>query len=450
MENQPLQPKVYTIAQLTSKIRGELERSFENIWVEGEVSNLRLPPSGHIYFTLKDKSSQLKVIIFKNKIRYLKFRLQDGMQILTKGNITVYEKRGEYQLLAEYAEPKGVGALQIAFEELKKRLAQEGLFDEVHKKPLPLLPRCIGLVTSPTGAAIRDILNIIDRRFPNVRIIINPVRVQGEGAAKEIATAMAELNELPEVDIIILTRGGGSLEDLWCFNEEIVARAIYASRIPVMSAVGHEIDYTIADFVADMRAPTPSAAAELVVANKEALTDKVRSLNIRLHQGIKFRFENYANKLQLLVQSKPFSDPGRQIKEYQQRLDEMVFSMRKNMFHFLQQTGQQLTHTEQRLKSFPPTRQIKIYKQQLSQRVEKLKLVYSYFTGNRQTSLQAIMDRLDTLSPLAILKRGYSICRRWPGLEVLARAEEVKPAEQVAVKLYHGGLICRVEKIEEE
>ncbi len=443
-------PKIYSITELTSNIRQKLERNFDNIWVEGEVSNLKTPPSGHIYFTLKDKSSQIRVIIFKGRIRHLKFRLQDGMQLLAKGNITVYEKRGEYQLLAEYAEPKGIGALQIAFEQLKRRLAAEGLFDEAHKKPLPALPGCIGLVTSPTGAAIRDILQIIDRRFPNVRIIINPVRVQGAGGAQEIARAIAELNELPEVDILIVGRGGGSLEDLWCFNEELVARAIYNSRLPVISAVGHEIDYTIADFVADLRAPTPSAAAELVVANKEALTDRLRSLTIRLTQGISRRLENYKNRHQFILQSNAFADPGQSIREYQQQLDELVLSMRKDMAYMFQQTKQQLNYLEQRLKASHPAQQIENFSRQLSQTSKKLRLVYTYFIENRRAKLQAKMGSLDALSPLAILKRGYSICRRLPDLEVLTQADKATLKEQVAVKLYRGSLICRVEDIDEE
>jgi exodeoxyribonuclease VII large subunit len=448
--NQTPPPKIYTIAELTQKIRNELEQNFENIWVDGEVSNLRIPPSGHIYFTLKDKSSQLKVIFFKGRLRYLKFQLQDGMQVLVKGSITVYEKRGEYQLLADYAEPKGIGALQIAFEELKQRLAEEGLFDEAHKKPLPLLPRCIGLVTSPTGAAIRDILNVIERRFPNVRIVINPVRVQGEEAAQEIARAIAELNELPELEILIVGRGGGSLEDLWCFNEEVVARAIYNSRLPVISAVGHEIDYTIADFVADLRAPTPSAAAELVVESKEALIDKLRSLQIRLNQGIKYLLDTHKRRQQLLLQSPFFVDPGRRVREYQQRLDELMVSQRKEMGYLLQQAGHQLKYLEQRLKSYQPAQQIKNSRQRLMQSTDKLSLVHNHFIEGCQVRLRAVMGRLDALSPLAILKRGYSICRRWPGLEVLTNAEEVKPAEQVSVKLYQGDLLCTVLEIERE
>jgi exodeoxyribonuclease VII large subunit len=443
-------PKIYTITELTLQIRHELERGFENIWVEGEVSNLRIPPSGHIYFTLKDKSSQLKVIIFKNRIRSIKFKLKDGMQLLAKGGITVYEKRGEYQLIAEYAEPKGLGALQLAFEELKQRLAKEGLFDEAHKKPLPLLPQGIGLITSPTGAAIRDILNVINRRFPNVRILINPVRVQGEEAAWEIAQAIQELNDVSGLDILIVSRGGGSLEDLWCFNEEVVARAIYNSRLPVISAVGHEIDYTIADFVADLRAPTPSAAAELVVENKDALMDKLRSLQIRLTQGVKHLLESYMKKQQFLLQSKVLTDPGRKLRESQQRLDELVLSMRKEITIYLEKLWHQLRYMEQSLKSYQPAQRIGNYKERLFKCTEKLNMIYNYLMETRKSSLGAMMGRLDALSPLNILKRGYSICRRWPGLEILTRAIQVQPANLVSVKLYKGCLICKVEEIEEE
>jgi len=449
MQTKPL-PHIYTVTELTLRVKDQLEQEFVNLWLEGEVSNLRMPPSGHIYFTLKDEYSQIRAIIFKNKLRYLKFSLKDGMQILVKGSLTVYERRGEYQVVAEYVEPKGIGALQLAYEELKSRLAAEGLFDEAHKKPIPLLPRTIGLVTSPTGAAIRDILNIIDRRFPNVRIIINPVRVQGEGAALEIAQAIEELNQLAaEIDILILARGGGSLEDLWCFNEEVVARAIYASCIPIISAVGHEIDYTIADFVADVRAPTPSAAAELVVENKEALRDKLYSLWTRLHQGMKHILDSYRNRLQLALQSRAFTDPSRRIMEYQQRLDDLYGAMQKGIAYNLLHIKHRLDYLQQALMNQKPSQQITHLRHQLTKYKEKLHLVYHYLIQTRRSQLTTLMGRLDALSPLSILGRGYSICRKLPGLEIIRDAKEVQIEDEVSVKLHQGGLVCQVRQVKE-
>lgn len=276
-ESEPLgEKKVFSVTEITRMIRYSLEADFSGIWVKGEISNLRIPSSGHIYLTLKDESSQLKGVMFKFQNRNLKFQLEDGLRVIVFGNISVYEPRGEYQLIIEHIEPKGIGALQLAYEQLKERLYKEGLFDKKHKKPLSVLPRKIGIITSPTGAAIRDILMIMERRFANIHMLIYPVRVQGEGSAQEIALAIEEMNSIKAADVLILARGGGSIEDLWSFNEEIVARAIFRSRIPVISAVGHEIDYTISDFVADLRAPTPSAAAEMVVQSKEELLKRVK------------------------------------------------------------------------------------------------------------------------------------------------------------------------------
>src|SRR2546428_3344102 len=266
---------LYTVSALTALLRVHIESAFSDVWVEGEVSNLRIPTSGHAYFTLKDASSQIRAVLFRSVGRSQRFALQDGLQLVCRGRLTVYEPRGDYQVIVEYAEPKGVGALQLAFEQLKARLAAEGLFDQARKRPLPFLPRRIGVVTSPTGAAIRDIVQVAHKRDPGVTIVLDPVAVQGESAAGEIARAIEELNEMGGFDVLIVGRGGGSLEDLWPFNEEIVARAVAASRIPVVSAVGHEIDFTIADFVADMRAPTPSAAAELVVRDRVDLPKRL-------------------------------------------------------------------------------------------------------------------------------------------------------------------------------
>jgi exodeoxyribonuclease VII large subunit len=296
------QPKILTVSELTRDLKEVLENVFEEVHVEGEISNLRQPASGHCYFSLKDESSQLKCVLFKGAGAKIKFSLKDGMKAICSGRIGVYEKDGQYQLYVAAVEPKGKGALQLAFEQLKERLSKEGLFDEAHKKPLPFLPQAIGVVTSPTGAVIRDILHVLNRRFEGAHVVIHPARVQGDDAAQEIASAIQCFNDLKNVDVIILARGGGSLEDLWCFNEELVARAIYASLIPVISAVGHETDYTIADFTADRRAPTPSAAAEIVMPPYAELNERISSRLVFLWQYLKDIVPQYAQRIDDLTE----------------------------------------------------------------------------------------------------------------------------------------------------
>src|SRR5512146_544692 len=311
--------RILTVSQLTALVKGVLEENFEHVWVEGEVSNLAMPGSGHLYFTLRDAGAQLRCVMFRASARVLKFRPKDGMGLVVRGRLSVFEPRGDYQLIVEYLEPKGIGALQLAFVQLKERLAREGLFDEAHKKPLPKLPQRIGIVTSATGAAIHDILNVLDRRYANLEILLYPVRVQGEGAATEIAQAIRDFNRYREIDVMIVGRGGGSLEDLWPFNEEVVARAIYQSKIPVISAVGHEVDFTIADFVADLRAPTPSAAAELVVRSKAELDAEVVALVHRLEQGMRHRLANLRGEVIGLARS--LKDPTMLLGHLAQRVD---------------------------------------------------------------------------------------------------------------------------------
>jgi exodeoxyribonuclease VII large subunit len=307
---------IYSVTEITKKIQLILEENFSDIWVRGEISNFRIAASGHMYFTLKDTSSVIKAVLFKGYQKNVRFELNDGLTVIAHGNIDVFDKRGEYQIIIDLLEPEGVGALQLAFEQLKEKLLKEGLFDEAHKKDIPAFPHTIGIITSPTGAALRDILNVVGRRYKGVNIIIYPVLVQGEGAAIEIVTAMKKANARNEVDVLIIGRGGGSIEDLWPFNEEIVVRAIFDSDIPIISAVGHEIDFTIADFVADLRAPTPSAAAELVVKNKEVLIKWSRELLLRLFNSFErildqkneklsfFTTELLQKKIQLLLNQK--------------------------------------------------------------------------------------------------------------------------------------------------
>nr|MBU1327647.1 exodeoxyribonuclease VII large subunit [Candidatus Omnitrophota bacterium] len=304
---------IYTVSQLSASIKIVLEDSFQSIWIEGEISNFDRPSSGHFYFTLKDEKSELKCVFFKNSNEKIKFEIKDGMQVLCCGRISIYEKRGVYQLYVTKMEPRGVGELQLAFEQLKEKLFKEGLFEEGHKKEIPLLPERIGIVTSITGAAVRDILHVLNKRFSNVEVIINPVKVQGDRAKEDIASAIEEFNALKNVDVMIVGRGGGSLEDLWAFNEEIVARAIYNSKIPVISAVGHEIDWTISDFVADMRAPTPSVAAEIVIAKKSELSDRLDE-----------------------IEKKITDFPIDIVREYEQRLDEIGDDLVLRFRHYME------------------------------------------------------------------------------------------------------------------
>lgn len=393
---------VYTVSELTKYIRVILEDSFPNVWIEGEISNFILHSSGHIYFSLRDASSSLKCAFFKRANEKLKFKLKDGMKVICFGSISVYEARGDYQLIIEEVEPKGIGALQLQFQALKERLAREGLFDEGRKIPIPFLPTRIGIVTSPTGAAIRDILNIARRRFSNVEIIINPVRVQGEGAKDEIANAIREFNKLQNIDVMIVTRGGGSLEDLWPFNEEVVARAIYDSEIPVISAVGHEIDYTIADFTADFRAPTPSAAAELVIPRKEDLINLINTAVTRLGNALDSKINILAEKLTTLRESYILRQPLNLIVQYEQGIDDLRKDMAIRIDHLIRIKGEN----------------------------------FNLLTG-----------KLETLSPLAILNRGYSITTKLPEGTILKDASLLKKGDEIETKLGRGKFKSRVEEV---
>jgi exodeoxyribonuclease VII large subunit len=394
-------PRIYSVSELTAELKALLENTFTGVWVEGEISNFKHHTSGHMYFTLKDDRGQLRAVMFRGSNRGLQFRPEDGLAVIVFGNVTIYEPRGEYQVYVEYMEPKGLGALQLAFEQLKTRLEAEGLFDPARKRPIPLLPKKIGLVTSPSGAAIRDILQIIHRRFANVQVLIFPVRVQGEGAAAEIVEGIECLNKRGDLDVLIVARGGGSIEDLWAFNEEVVARAIYVSQTPVISAVGHETDFTIADFVADVRAPTPSAAAELVISRKAELSQRVDDLFSRLVSHMRYRAERSGERLRSLERHLRLLSPLERVKRQRERLRDGALALQSSMSHRL-----------------------------------------ALWRGDLRTAAA----RLDSLSPLAILARGYSVCRRLPDLSILTRAASVAEGERVEVLLHQGGLICRVEE----
>lgn len=397
-----MEKHVYTVSELTREIKQVLESGFPRLWVEGEISNLKRQSSGHLYFTLKDENSQISCAMWRFRAGQLLYRPEDGMKVLVEGDVQVYERGGYYQLIVQQMQPAGVGELQIAFEQLKKKLHAEGLFDEARKRPLPNYPERVGVVTSPSGAAVRDIISVISRRFPGVQIILCPVRVQGETAAAEIARAIRDFNDYGEVDVLIVGRGGGSLEDLWAFNEEPVARAIFESKIPVVSAVGHEVDYSISDFVADRRAPTPSAAAELVVRDRQELLGVTAYYREKLAAGLLQQIESNRERLRSFRQSYAFRRPEDIVYQKLQRLDELEHQMQSVVAHLLEMKAQ---------------------------------------------AVNALQQQIRALNPDSILQRGYSICYK-DGV-VVKSVEQVKALDLVQVKLSRGQFISQVQMVGE-
>lgn len=439
----PAQPKVYTVTELTREVRGLLETEIGEVWVEGEISNFRAQASGHLYFTLKDAGAQLSVVMFRGNAASLKFKLGDGLQIVAFGELSVYEARGQYQLIARRMEPKGYGALQLAFEQLKRKLAAEGLFDAARKKPIPAYPEHIGIVTSPTGAAIRDILNIIERRFPNIHIVIAPARVQGEGAAEEIAAAVDELNALNEsgrlpLDVLIIARGGGSIEDLWAFNEEVVARAVARSKIPTLSAVGHEIDFTICDFVADLRAPTPSAAAELVVKQRLELAETISALGQRLERETETALDALRHRLELAASSYVFRQPAELVRQYQQRVDDALASIENAAGQWLAARHARIEILGEQLARLSPTARMAQYRQRLENLAGRQAQALKNWRQDRQHTLKELSGRLALLNPQNVVNRGYSITTRASDGKVLTAAAQVRKGERIRTRLREG------------
>ncbi len=419
MTGEPEQRKIYAVGELTRLIRRRLESGFGSIWVEGEVSNLRRPASGHLYFTLKDPQSQIQTVMFRGQQRNLRFALKDGLSIRVCGELSVYEPAGNYQIIARTAEEAGKGALQVQYEKLKKKLAEEGLFETERKRPLPLLPQRVAVVTSPTGAAIRDFLNVTSRRYPNLHIVIIPARVQGEDAAEDIVQGLAEANRLDEFDVIVLTRGGGSLEDLWCFNDERVARAIFESRVPVLSAVGHEIDFTIADFVADLRAPTPSAAAEILVGCKDEFEERITVLSRTMQSSLQSHVLQAHNRLLRLTGRRAFREPLSVIKQEQQRVDASVVRIERAVKRAVEQTRRDLSDTGLRVRRL------------VEQCLQK-----------RSAEISVLKARLRTTNPVAVLDRGYSITYDAEG-NILRSADEVRQDAVIKTRLANGEIFSR-------
>lgn len=439
----PGQREVLTVSQLNREARAVLEGNFPLLWIEGELSNVARPGSGHMYFTLKDEFAQVRCAMFRMRNMNLRFRPQNGMHVLMRARVGLYEPRGDYQLIVDHIEEAGDGALRRAFEALKKKLEAEGLFEAERKRPVPALPRSIGVVTSPSGAAIRDIISVLRRRFPAIPVIVYPVPVQGAGAGTHIAAAINRAGRAGDCDVLIVGRGGGSLEDLWPFNEEAVARAVFNSPVPVVSAVGHEIDFTISDFVADVRAPTPSAAAELLSPDRLELEARLAGLKNRLAQCTARQLDRQRRHLDWL--QRRLKHPGRRLEEIAQRLDELDRRMARALEHRVRHRRARLAELQARLGRHNPSHRLEQLQSRRAELDRRLRESVERMLERRRYQVATAARALDTVSPLATLSRGYAIVSRDDG-QIVRRHDEVKPGDSVETRLADGRLLCRVEE----
>lgn len=439
--------KSLSVSELTERIRGAIEQNIGAVWVEGEVSNYHRAASGHSYFTLKDETSQIQIVMFKSAARYLKFKPENGLTVIVRGMVTVYPQRGQYQVIAEYMEPTGLGALELALKQLKEKLANEGLFDEDRKRPLPEFPLKIGVVTSSRGAAIRDILRIISQRWPVADVLISPTRVQGDRASEEIAEAMDLLNSKAGprglMDVIIVGRGGGSAEDLWAFNEEPVARAIARSPVPVISAVGHEIDFTISDLVADVRAATPTAAAQLATPDIEDITDDLKALGAGCLRSMKLIIEEQKNEVDSC--KRLLKDPRTRVREFAQRVDELGGRLESGVLSSVKSFWQSLELGLMNLRVNAPTGRIREAKSQANREVMVLFGIMRTNLSELTAQTGSLASKLDALSPMKILERGYSITQTTAG-DIIKDASKVLPGDEIITRLARGKLISEVKK----
>jgi exodeoxyribonuclease VII large subunit len=415
-----------------------------DIWVEGELSNCKLWNTGHLYFTLKDDRAQIKAIMYRSAVRYLKFKAEDGLHVIARGRVSVYDPKGEYQFISEHLEPHGFGARQVAFEQLKKKLQAEGLFEQARKRPIPSLPRKIGIVTSLEGAALRDIIQVLRRRYPNAHLLIRPTRVQGEGAAAEIAHAVRDIGRVAGVDVAIVGRGGGSVEDLWAFNEEPVARAIASCPVPVISAVGHEIDFTIADFVADLRAPTPSAAAELVVKGKDEYCARIDRLRDRLRAAARHGVQARRSAAQTLLARRGFGAFSARLAMRGRHVAELTHTLGRNAAEQIGQRERRLTRLRLRLESLDLRRRLAIMRSRIAAADGKMGAAEARRRQRLDGHLRGLAGRLDSLSPLGVLGRGYAVAWNEDRSAILRRASTATPGDRVHVKLHEGEIDCTV------
>lgn len=439
----PAGRRTWTVRDLVAAVRTHLEREYSDTWVEGEISNFRAHDSGHLYFTLKDENAQIRVVMFRSSARLLRFRPENGMQVVARGRVTIYEDRGELQISAEYLEPKGAGALQIAFEQLKAKLEAEGLFDAARKKTIPTLPRRIGIVTSPQGAALRDVLNILRRRHSGANVLIFPAQVQGETAALEVSAGIRHFNKLKQVDVIIVARGGGSAEDLAAFNHEGLARAIVSSQIPVISAVGHETDFTIIDFVADLRAPTPSAAAELVIRSRQEIAEQMESLHRRLEKAMRYHLLIARQNLTELSRHGAFARMMDVIHRRQQRLDDLVHRLEQAHRSVIENQRRRFETFAAAVRHYDVRRVLASMRKDLDAQSTALFSVFRNLLLEHRVRLERMETALQALSPLAILERGYALVFDAAG-KLLKDAAAVNPGDEISAKLAKGTVEAKV------
>ncbi|HUK46319.1 MAG TPA: exodeoxyribonuclease VII large subunit [Terriglobales bacterium] len=437
--------KIWIVRDLVAAVRTRVEREYSDIWVEGEISNFRAHESGHLYFTLKDENAQIRAVMFRSQARLLRFRPENGMQIVLRGRVTVFEGRGELQLSAEYLEPKGAGALQVAFEQLKAKLEAEGLFDSSRKKPIPGLPHCIGIVTSPQAAALRDILNILQRRHHSANVLIFPAQVQGETAAKEVSAGVKFFNRAKNVEVIVVARGGGSAEDLSAFNDESLARVVADSQIPLISAVGHETDFTIIDFVADLRAPTPSAAAELVIRSRQEIEEQTESLHQRLARAMRYRLLMAKQKLTEVAQHGAFARMVDGINQRQQRLDDLRFRLESAERKLIEKHRRRWERASAAVRHYDARRVLAGIGRDLLAQTSALGSAMRTFLLRRGSRFERLEEQLKALSPVAILERGYALIFDSSG-KLVKDSAQVEIGSEVSARLAKGSLVAKVEK----
>jgi len=440
------QRTVLTVSDLTANIRGVLENAYSEVWVEAEISNCRLWNTGHLYFTLKDPGAQIKAVMFKSDVRTLRFKPEDGLHVIVRGRISVYEPKGEYQIVCERMEPHGLGALQLAFDQLKRRLQAEGLFDAARKRALPALPRKIGIVTSLDGAAIRDIIKVLGRRYPNAHLVIRPTRVQGDGAASEVARGIRDIVKVRGIDVVIVGRGGGSVEDLWAFNDEAVARAIVASPVPIISAVGHEVDFTIADFAADVRAPTPSAAAEIVVARKEDFCNHIERLHQRLAGAMRGSVARMESRVHLLNRRPAFAGCPARLALRGRHCAETTHALRHAARASIARRLRAFQALRLQLEQYDLRRRLGTVRARLVRVDGTLRAAAMHRHHRAEARLHTCAARLDSLSPLAVLGRGYAVVWNDARTRAIRKSSEVQPGDGVRVTLAEGELTCEVVK----
>jgi exodeoxyribonuclease VII large subunit len=446
MPNSDRPKEIYSVSRLNRTVRGLLEDVFQQVWVEGEISNLRRISSGHWYFTLKDAQAQVSCAMFRGQNRLLRFSPRDGMQVLVRGRVGLYEARGNYQVVVEYMEEGGEGALLRAYEELKQRLDREGLFDDDHKRPLPSLPPRIGVITSASGAALRDVLSVLRRRFPAIPVLVYPSAVQGRDAPAQLRAALTRALQRQECDVLLLTRGGGSLEDLWAFNDEALARLIYAADIPIVSAVGHEIDFTIADFVADRRAPTPSAAAELLSPDQQGIITALQRYRQRIAVAMQRGVDQRNRHLLTLEQRLQRAHPGRRLEAASQRLDELSERLQRLIRQRFQESRRRLDTLQGRLRQQDPGRRLQQIDEHCNGLEQRLRSALLSGMERRRFRLEKAMATLQVVSPLATLERGYAIVTHDQDDKLLQRADQVEVGDRISARLAHGQLQCRVER----